>query len=325
MRAGQANISATYIAITGSTQIICRFPMAGAEAGVWDVVVTTPDGQEGVLARGFRIVAIGPTITIVTRATTFVPTTTATPTAVPIYSQYPSSGSNDDSPPAIILPMTVTVNIGGNSAAGKATVTGTKLAELIVTGTVQSGTGSNLTAPSGIVYQYISIVPVRYSSITKAVINFTVPQSWLDEHKIAPESIVLYSQTVNCWEALHISVLYSKEGIVFFSSESTSFSLFAIAGTPAATVPVTTGTTQVIVSSPVQQQIPVQAVVIQTPVITQTTAAPAPATSTKPSSPSSLMNVVLVIAAIGVLAGGGFVARRWWIQRQNPALFQKYD
>ena len=75
--------------------------------------------------------------------------------------------------------MTVIVNIGGNGAAGKATVTGTQLAGLIVTGTVQPGPGSNLTAPPGIVFQYLTLVPARYGSITNAVINFTVPQAWL--------------------------------------------------------------------------------------------------------------------------------------------------
>ena len=38
--------------------------------------------------------------------------------------------------------MTVTVNIGGDSKAWQAIVTGTKLSDLIVTGTVQPGSGS---------------------------------------------------------------------------------------------------------------------------------------------------------------------------------------
>jgi hypothetical protein len=44
-----------------------------------------------------------------------------------------------------------------------------------------------------------------------------------------------------------------------------------------------------------------------------------------PSAPSPLLNIVLIIAAIGMLAGGGFIARRRWIRRQNPALFREYD
>jgi hypothetical protein len=50
-----------------------------------------------------------------------------------------------------------------------------------------------------------------------------------------------------------------------------------------------------------------------------------PAAPAKPAAWSPLLNIVLVIATIGVLAGGGFIARRWWIQRQNPALFREYD
>jgi hypothetical protein len=45
----------------------------------------------------------------------------------------------------------------------------------------------------------------------------------------------------------------------------------------------------------------------------------------QPSAPSPLLDIVLVIAASGILAGGGFMARRWWIRRQNPALFREYD
>lgn len=217
--------------------------------------------------------------------------------------------------------MTVTVNIGGDSKAWQAIVTGTKLSELIVTGTVQNGPGDNRTAPPGTVYQYISLVPARYSSITNAVIGFTVPQSWLDDNHITPGSIVLYHQTANGWEALPTTLLYTKDGTVYFSAQSTGFSLFAIAGTPAAATP--TISTVVTPVSLVQEQATTRAIATKAPVTSQTTEPPAMAA--QPAAPSPLLNIVLVVAAIGILAGGGFMVRRWWIRRQNPALFRVYD
>jgi PGF-pre-PGF domain-containing protein len=217
--------------------------------------------------------------------------------------------------------MTVTVNIGGDSKAWQAIVTGTKLTELIVTGTVQPGSGNNLTAPPGTVYQYISLVPARYTSITKAVINFTVPQSWLDENHIDPRSIVLYHQTANGWVALPTTVLSTKDGTVYFSAQSAGFSLFAIAGTPGASAPaIKTAATS---GGTAEVQATTRAIAASAPVAAQTTAPPA--APAKPAVQSPFMNIVLVIAAIGVLAGGGWYVRRWWIRRQNPALFTEYD
>ena len=219
--------------------------------------------------------------------------------------------------------MTVSLNIGGDSKARQAIVTGTKLSDLIVTGTVQYGSGGNFTAPPGVIFQYISLVPARYDTITKAVINFTVPQSWLDDNHIATGSIVLYHQTANGWEALPTTVLSTKDGTVYFLAQSGSFSLFAIAGTPAVATPSVTATaSQGIMNEVVQTPAPAAAL-MKVPVTTQTTATPA--ATPQPAAPSPLLNIVLVIAAIGMLAGGGFMARRWWIRRQNPALFEDYD
>jgi hypothetical protein len=305
-RTGYADIVATGVATPTSSRITCTFPIAHRPAGLWNVVVTNPDGQEAMLANGFTITALAPT----------------TATTVPTYSPYEPEGS-DDSPPAIIPFMTVTVNIGGDSKARQAIVNGTTLTDLIVTGNVQSGPGTNLPAPPGIVYQYISLVPARYSSITNAVINFTVPQSWLDEHHIDPKSIVLFHQTANGWVALPTTMLYAKDWTVYFSAQSPGFSLFAIAGTPAAATPGATVKTPAVTSSPEQEQMLVRTATPTVPATTQTTAPPAAATP--PSAPSPLMDLVLVIGAVGILAGGGFMIRRWWVRRQNPALFREYN
>ena len=132
---------------------------------------------------------------------------------------------------------------------------------------------------------------------------------------------MLYHQTANGWEAPPTTFLFTKDGTAYFSAQTTGFSLFAIAGTPAAVTAATVARTQGIMSNVVQTPAPVAAE--KSPVTVQTTAPPA--VTSKPSAPSPLLNILLVIAAIGILAAGGFLARRWWIQRQNPALFREYD
>jgi hypothetical protein len=304
-RIGHTNITATGVTVVDNTQITGTLPIIGAAAGAWDVVVINPDGQEGVLPHGFRITAPAPGPT--------------PPTPEPTYNQYDTGSSTSDFSPSTFPLMTVTVNIGGDSKAWQAIVTGTKLSELIVTGTVRHDSGSNLTAPPGIVYQYISLVPARYSTISSAVINFTVPQSWLDENHIPPGSIVMYHQTANGWDALPTTLLYTKDGTVFFSAQSAGLSLFAIAGIPVVTTPgpVTTPGT---LSSQAQEQAPVPVSKTHEPFTTQTTAPPAAAA--QPAAPSPLMVIILLIAVAGVLGAGGFFVRRWWIRRQNPALFE---
>ena len=54
MKAGEANISATVTAYS-NTSLTCTFPISGATAGEWDVVVVNRDLQEAVLDSGFTI------------------------------------------------------------------------------------------------------------------------------------------------------------------------------------------------------------------------------------------------------------------------------
>jgi glucose/arabinose dehydrogenase/PKD repeat protein len=54
-RAGQPDIVATSVAVAGATQLTCNLPLTGAAPGAWDVVVTNPNGQSGVLAGGFTL------------------------------------------------------------------------------------------------------------------------------------------------------------------------------------------------------------------------------------------------------------------------------
>jgi len=317
-RTGSPDIVATNVTVIDRTAITCLLNLTGQDIGLWNVVVINPDGQEIMLANGFRIRQVeAPT-----------PTPEAT---------LDTSGNDDGFPTSIptetIIPQTttslsnitenVTVNIGGSSAFSRAVVSGTGITGLIVTGTVTSTPDETPLTP-GSVYQYADIVPARYNTIRSAEIFFSLPQEWLDDQKIAPGSIVLYRRTAGSWNALPTRVLNTKDGTVNYAAVSPGFSLFAIAGTPADATLVTVTTTKEIMNRVVQEQPPAPAVAMDVPVTTQTTAPPGPA-----EAPAGFSAFPLIPALIGVgcaaIIGGGWYVRRWWIRRQNPALFAEYD
>ncbi len=68
-KTGQADIAATGVTVASATQINCTFDLTGKTIGLWNVVVTNPDGQTATLANGFTITYVSipaPTITGIT-------------------------------------------------------------------------------------------------------------------------------------------------------------------------------------------------------------------------------------------------------------------
>jgi hypothetical protein len=61
------------------------------------------------------------------------------------------------------------------------------------------------------------------------------------------------------------------------------------------------------------------------PVTSATTVPPAAGTNTGGSAGIPTLAILAGIGAIAVVAGGAIIVRRWWMQRQNPALFRKYN
>jgi len=106
------------------------------------------------------------------------------------------------------------------------------------------------------------------------------------------------------------------------SAESTGFSLFAIAGTPRDAVPEAAITTLQATPEPAQPSAP--AIIAKEPVAAGTTAAPQPPQAPAKSSPFPIVPVLAAICCTGLI-GGGWYVRRWWIRRQNPALFGNYE
>jgi PKD repeat protein len=300
-RTGYADIIATDVTVVNSTTITCTFPVTHQPAGFWNVVVTNPDGQDGMLANGFTITEPG---------TTTIPTTEPT-----IISE--SSSSSDNETATALPSVTNTVNVGGSTAVNRVIITGTGITGLIVTGTVKPRPDDG-PYPPGIVYQYIDLVPARFSSITGAEIFFSVPQSWLDQHQLAPKNVVLYHLTGDGWVALLMKILETKDGHIYYSTTSPGFSLFAIAGTlgnlTAASISVDTD----IPAKTALTTVPVKINAEISPVVPETSTAQP--TSGLPVTPI----VILSGAGLGMIAII-FLVRRWWIRRQNPALFREND
>jgi len=230
------------------------------------------------------------------------PTPTVTPTSRPVYSSGGGGGGSTAGPGG-------SYNVGGDSAVSTVTVTGTGLKTFIITGWKQSSPGSDIPPAPGVVYQYVDLVPARFEEITGANITFSIPAAWLAEHGFIPGEIVMYHYNGTAWEALPTWVVDNSGSTVTFRATTPGFSLFAITGIEDES-PVTTPTAA-------ETTVPATA----QPTATETTAAPAG--DAAPDFP--LGTVALIGGVILVLAGAGYLIRRWWIVRQNPALFEKYD
>jgi PGF-pre-PGF domain-containing protein len=258
-----------------------------------------------------------------------------TPTPAP--GPTPDGGSENVPAPAIKDPLkeiltTVSANVGqiGHTNIIRVEITGVGVKDIIVTATEVHGPGTDIPPPPGIIYEYVDISPARFTRITEANIIFVVPQSWLDEHHLTPQEITLYHNTGKTWQALPTRLDLIRSGEAYYTAKSDGFSRFAITGqfnsTPS-TQNATTSGTATMYSAPVQisgTKSPdvVVSPVNAAPVTTRATAPPVPL----PQAPGFPFATVVAAGAVGVmLIGGVFMIRRWWIRRQNPALFREYD
>ena len=241
-------------------------------------------------------------------------------------------GGDSDGPGSVVIPQqvpgTTKVNVGGNSAVTQVTITGTGISGAIVTGTVVSGPGLNTAPPTQMIYEYVDITPARYTSISEAVISFTVPVTWLTERQLTPQNVVMYHLVEKTWVALPTTLVKVENGVAYYTAVSPGFSRFAItgqfnitSGTPLATL-TPAGQTYGALSPVTSTKIPAPAAVTARSETTQTTAIPA---VSQPAPALPLLTLAIVGGVVVVLVAGGFLIRRWWIRRQNPALFRNYD
>ena len=319
---GGANANAVFV---DSTHLTATTP-AGS-AGAQNIVITNNDGG---------------TVTGTGAYTYVAPTPAPTPT---------NSGGDSDGPAAPVAPLgpvapvvpgrssTSEVNVGGNSAVTQVTITGIGISDVIVTGTVVSGPGLNTAPPTPMVYEYVDITPARYTTISDAMISFTVPITWLTERQLTPPNVVMYHLVEQTWVALPTTLVKVENGVAYYTAASPGFSRFAITGqfnitsatplatpTPAAPLATLTPTGQTFgdlspTTSVTKTPTPSATVTIK-PVTSQTTAILA---APQPAPPLPLPTIAIVAGVVVVLVAGGFLIRRWWIRRQNPALFRELD
>jgi len=224
------------------------------------------------------------------------------------------------------------VNVGGGSAVTKAEVVGTDLGKnLVVTAMPRDVLPQSITAPSTTVYQYQSITMSSIpGTLNQAALDFSVPLSWITEHGFKIGDIVMMHYADGKWTTLNTQFVSQQNGAANYRSFTYGFSYFAIAyqqgGTNmTAQTPLPAGTTAV--STPVTTPLKTGSVSsvpgIATP--TKTQAPPAVPVSEPPAGGIPLAMVITSITGIFVVILGAFIMRRWWIRKQNPALFKKLD
>jgi PGF-pre-PGF domain-containing protein len=231
----------------------------------------------------------------------------------------------DDSPPAIrqsVVFSSETVNVGGDSDIRRINVTGHGVSDIVITGMKKSPVPAGIPVLEDPVYEYIEISPAHYTDISGAIIEFDVPQSWLDEHHANPTSVSLRRFHNNIWELLPTTVLKTSNGRVYLTAECTGFSFFAIS------IDKNTVTTPEITPMPVSTTMAAMAINgISRIVSPSSTETPVSSPPRQPPPANSLPLPFLIIGPTGIIVVlvGVIIVRRWWIRRQNPALFREYE
>jgi PGF-pre-PGF domain-containing protein len=179
----------------------------------------------------------------------------------------------------------------------------------------------------------IEPVGVNPSSISQSTITFAVAGSWLSQHGVNPQDIVLMRDHNGQWSELTTSFDHQAGNTYYFTATTPGFSYFAITTrvnamtgnttTVTATPTVTVITNAVTPLAPTT--VPTYSRSATTPVTTQTTAVPASDAGPAGSTGIPVLAVITGIVGIVIVTVGGVLVRRWWIRRQNPALFRKYD
>ena len=234
---------------------------------------------------------------------------------------------------------------GGSSTTSETTIhhvhvnTTNRTSETILRVTKNPDLGSvpELTGHAFTIYYQIESPHLQSPQVGSALIEFSVKEKTLTSLDLNPEDVVLMHWDGSRWVELPTVFDFSSNGRLYFSATTPGFSYFVITNkAPSLTVP--KGTTLPLTVLPSMRSIPDviatspasrYTVRVTTPEISQER--PAVQENLSPSSPPAAtipgipaMAVVVILTGCCII-GGGWYAHRWWIRRQNPALFEGMD
>ncbi len=180
-------------------------------------------------------------------------------------------------------------------------------------------------------YLYITINWVREDAVKAGDIGFSVDNGWLKDQGITPADLIIMRYHDNTWSELPTRLEKYNNGRYYYGATTSGFSYFAVmrkgAGAPTQTptlMSTVTITQQIKSESTTSTTIrPVTPIPVRTKPVTTTTTVPPVSYPESPEFPT--LWIVFGMAGFTGIILSIVVIRRWWIHRQNPALFRKYD
>lgn len=194
------------------------------------------------------------------------------------------------------------------------------------------GTVPELSGHAFTLYYRIESPHLQPAHVNSSLVEFSVKENFLASLGLKPEDIVLMHWDGTRWTELPTRSDYSSNGRVYFSATTPGFRYFVITHRvmPQAVHPGTTLPVSVLTSVNTPPHITGAAAAVPRDTLpaeprdsragqkNQSTVTP-PADSA-PGIPAGAIGVILLA---GVAIGSVWYARRWWIRRQNPALFKR--
>jgi len=283
-------------------------------------------------------------------ATSF--TVTVNPQPVQVSNNGDTAVSASAAPQVVISPgapagQPVTFDFTPASSSGPTVVESVTLVPTRTAGQVQCilksatpGTALQLIGRDVAGYHSITVNWINPDAIGNADIAFSVDKAWLEGHRVAPDQIVMLRYTGSQWVELPTRMENTLDTRYEYRATTPGFSYFAIARKGDHAVALSVNGTTVVPAmqvdtapantptTPSERGVAVSRVTTAVPALSSPVVAPAEPSLVQVFFPTQGLPLVtigawaIVVVLVIVVV---WLIRRWWIRRQNPALFRRYD